>query len=147
MTVSKYTPQTVKAAVKVAAAGGTDIEIAAAMNVRRCTYYKYTRTHPEFKEAIDAARAPKGDDESVRERQELKAGVKAWLFAYVKNQGQIDEQVDGDGAGSYTKKRRGKPPDRYLIDRILDEYLPMPESKDTTEFKMEFRILGPGETE
>jgi hypothetical protein len=58
---SKFKPEFVKQAVKLAALGATDAEIAAFFEVSDRALYRWKVEHPEFRQALNAGKAPADD--------------------------------------------------------------------------------------
>jgi Homeodomain-like domain len=116
---TKYTPEILAAIARAAEAGATDQEIIEAVGCNRRTYYRWRERYPELQQVLLNAESRKVDYAAIAKLEERKVWANQWIDRYLQTQGETVEECDGDGLGSYVKKKSGRPPDMRLIDRIL----------------------------
>ena len=115
----QYSPKILAAIRQAADAGATDNEIIKAIGCNRRTFYRWKEKYPEITDALTESAKRRVDADAIAKLEQRKKWCNDWIDTYLRTQGETEEVCDGDGLGSYTKRKKGKPPDWRLIDRIL----------------------------
>jgi transposase-like protein len=120
---SKYNNKTREICIAAARAAGTDAEIAKAAGVSQKTFRNWINRHPDFKEAIQQARSPIGQAETLDRIEQRKQWAEDWLDKYLRTQGEVNElsitSVDELGRERMERSIKGKAPDMRIIERVL----------------------------
>ena len=119
----RYSERIVEIAGKAAEQAASDQELIEVIGCNERTFYRWMNTKPEFKEAVEQGRAPKGTDEAIDKLKQRKQWIEDWLDDTLKNQGRIVEEITTcrlpNGGEQVIKVRRGTKPDLKLIQYVL----------------------------
>jgi transposase-like protein len=123
-TRSKYNDKTREICIAAAKAAGTDAEIAKAAGVSQMTFRNWINRYPDFKEAIQQARSPIGQAETLSKIERRKELAERWIDTCLENMGvpKIEDSityVDELGRERTKKTTTGSAIDWRLIDRVL----------------------------